>query len=84
MKLRLLALCLLTIICVFGQETVLKGRKGESYYVLKDNPKIKYGPYQNSVKKIVVERGQYENDKKLEFGNFMTMKETLNKNMTTV
>jgi antitoxin component YwqK of YwqJK toxin-antitoxin module len=65
MKLGILTICILTSICALGQETVLKERKGESYYVLKDDPKIKHGAYQFSNKKGLIEKGQYDNDKKI-------------------
>ena len=65
MKLKILTICILTSIYALGQETVLKEKKGESYYVLKNDPKIKHGTYQYSTKKGLVEKGQYDNDKKV-------------------
>jgi periplasmic protein TonB len=65
MKLKILTVCILTTIYSFGQETILKEKKGESYYVLKDDPNIKHGTYQYSNKKSLLEKGQYDNGKKI-------------------
>jgi len=65
MKFRILTICILATIYSFGQETVLKEKKGESFYVLKNNPNVKHGKYQYSEGKKVVERGQYDNDKRI-------------------
>ena len=65
MKLRILTICLIVTSYVHGQETILKEKKGESYYVLKSDPKIKHGTYQYSKKKQLIEKGQYDNGKKI-------------------
>ncbi|MBX2966306.1 MAG: TonB family protein [Cyclobacteriaceae bacterium] len=70
MKLKLLTIFILTSFYALGQETVLKEKKGESYYVLKDDPKIKHGTFQYSTKKGLVEKGQYYNDKKVGIWEF--------------
>ncbi len=77
MNFRILTFCLLTSIYAFGQATVLKEKKGESYYVLKDNPKIKHGLYQLSIKKVLVEKGQYENDRKIGVWEFYDLEGNL-------
>jgi len=65
MKFRILTICILSSTFSFGQETVLREKKGESYYVLKDNREIKHGAYQYSAKKRLVEKGQYDNGNKV-------------------
>jgi TonB family protein len=65
MKLTILTISILTSIYALGQDAILKEKKGGSYYVLKNDPKIKHGTYQYSTKKGLVEKGQYDNDKKV-------------------
>ena len=65
MKLRILTICFIVTIHAHGQETILKEKKGETYYVMKSDPKIKHGSYQYSTKTKIIEKGQYDNDKKI-------------------
>jgi len=65
MKFRIFTIFILTSSYAFGQETVLKEKRGEAYYVLKDNPEVKHGLYQNSSKKRLIEKGEYDHNKKI-------------------
>ena len=64
MKLTSLTICLLITSLSYGHETVLKEKNGESYYVLKENPGIKHGSYQYSTNVGLMEKGQYDHDKR--------------------
>ena len=77
MKIRIIAISILISSYSYGQETILKEKKGESYYVLKDNPKVKHGVYQLTMKKKIIEKGQYDNDKKVGLWEFYDMEGNL-------
>ena len=62
---------------VFGQDTILKKSKTEVYSVLKDNPEIRQGEYSKREKKVILEKGLYDNGKKVGIWNFYDLKGNL-------
>jgi TonB family protein len=61
----------------FCQETILKKKGREIYYVLKTDENIKHGSYNYVIKKKIVVKGQYENNEKTGIWEFFNANDSL-------
>lgn len=64
-------------LCAFCQETILKKKGREIYYVLKTDENIKHGSYNYVIKKKIVVKGQYENNEKTGIWEFYNANDSL-------